>query len=120
MILAGVKWKTCLFNVDDTIVFSKTPEEHLAHLEEILELQSKATVSLKSCKCFLIHDEVKHRRRIVCQSQLRVNEKNLSGRRQAKARNKKDLRSLLGMRNVYRRFVTDYAKVARTPSPCSR
>ena len=114
MILSGVKWKTCLVYLDDIIVFSKTPEEHLVHLEEIFQLLTKAGVSLKASKCFLFHDEVEYLGHIVGKGQLRVNEKNLVGLRQAKTRRtKKDLRSFLGMCNVYRRFVKDYAKVAR-------
>eukprot|EP00170_Pyropia_yezoensis_P002471 contig_10314_g2475 len=40
MILSGVKWKICLVYLDDVIVFSRSHEEHLAHLEEVFELLS--------------------------------------------------------------------------------
>lgn len=114
MILSGVKWKTCLVYLDDIIVFSKDHKDHLAHLEEIFELLARAGVSLKATKCFLFQDEVEYLGHIVGKGQLRVNEKNLVGLREAKTpRTKKDLRSFLGMCNVYRRFVKDYAKVAR-------
>eukprot|EP00170_Pyropia_yezoensis_P001953 contig_8359_g1957 len=83
MILSGVKWKTCLVYLDDIIVFSETPEDHLVHLEEILQLLTKAGVSLKASKCFLFHDEVEYLGHIVGKGQLRVNEKNLVGLRQA-------------------------------------
>jgi len=36
MILAGVKWQTCFVYLDDVIVFSSSPEEHLQHLDEVL------------------------------------------------------------------------------------
>ena len=36
MILAGVKWQICLVYLDDVIVFSRSPEEHLQHLDEVL------------------------------------------------------------------------------------
>jgi len=43
-----------------------------------------------------------------------VQDKNIRGLMKASPpRCKKDLRSFLGMRNVYRRFVDDYAKEAR-------
>jgi len=36
MLLSSVKWKTCLVNLDDVIVFSRTVEEHITHLDEVL------------------------------------------------------------------------------------
>jgi len=114
MILSGVKWKTCLVYLDDVIVFSRTVEEHITHLDEVFGLLSRAGVSLKASKCFLFHEEVEYLGHIVGRGHIRVNEKNLVGLRHAEPpRTKKDLRSFLGMCNVYRRFVKDYAQVAR-------
>ena len=51
---------------------------------------------------------------IVGRGHIRVNERNLVGLRRAEPpRTKKDLRSFLGMCNVYRQFLKDYAQVAR-------
>ena len=36
-VLAGLHWETCLFYLDDIIVFSSTWEEHLARLREVFE-----------------------------------------------------------------------------------
>lgn len=48
MILAGLKWKTCLVDIDDIIVFSATPAEHVERLDEIISALSKAGASLKA------------------------------------------------------------------------
>ena len=45
MILAGVKWQICLVYLDDVIVFSRSPEEHLQHLDEVLTRLGKAGVT---------------------------------------------------------------------------
>jgi hypothetical protein len=34
--LSGLNWKTCLVYLDDVIVFSKNPAEHMAHLDAVL------------------------------------------------------------------------------------
>ena len=34
-VLAGLHWETCLFYLDDIIVFTATWEEHLAHLRQV-------------------------------------------------------------------------------------
>ena len=36
-VLAGLHWETCLFYLDDIIVFSSTWEEHLARLRQVFE-----------------------------------------------------------------------------------
>jgi Reverse transcriptase (RNA-dependent DNA polymerase) len=44
--LAGLTWKTCLVYLDDIIVFAKTAEEHLSHLDEVLHRLYRAALSL--------------------------------------------------------------------------
>jgi len=46
MILAGVMWQICLVYLDDVIVFSRSPEDHLHHLNEVLTRLGKAGVTL--------------------------------------------------------------------------
>ena len=68
-------------------------------------------MSLKASKCFLFQEEVEYLGHIVGLGHIRVNDKNLVGLRRAKLpRTKKNLRSLLGMCDVYRRFVKNYAQ----------
>lgn len=114
MLLAGLKWKTCLVYLDDIIVFSSSAHEHVGHLREVLSLLAQSGISLKASKCHLFQEEVEYLGHIVGKGTQRVNEKNLVGLRKAHPpRTKKELRSFLGMCNVYRRFVRDYTKVAR-------
>ena len=51
MILEGVKWHICLVYLDDVIVFSRAPEEHLQHLDGVLTRLGKAEVTLRAAKC---------------------------------------------------------------------
>jgi len=111
MILGGLKWKICLVYLEDIIVFSQSPGEHVEHLREVFAALRGAGVSLKAKKCHLFQEEVEYLGHIVGRGQLKVQEKNIRGLKEASLpRCKKDLRSFLGMCNVYRRFVKDYAK----------
>jgi len=38
ILLAAVKWKFCLVYLDDVIIFSKTEEEHITHVEKVLQM----------------------------------------------------------------------------------
>ena len=50
-VLAGLHWETCLFYLDDIIVFSSTWEEHLARLREVFERLRHAKLKLGAAKC---------------------------------------------------------------------
>jgi len=114
MILGGLKWKSCLVYLDDIIVFSQSAGEHVEHLREVFAALRGAGVSLKAKKCHLFPEEVEYLGHIVGRGQLRVQGKNIRGLKEATPpRCKKDLRSFLGMCNVNRRLVKDYAQVAR-------
>lgn len=114
MSLSGVRCKTCVVYLDDVIDLSLTHEENLAHVQDVLDLGSRAGVSLKASKCLLFQDEVVYVGNIVGKGHLRVHDKTLMSIRQAQVpRTKKDLPSFLRMRYVYCCFATDYAKVAR-------
>jgi len=50
MILAGLKWKSCLVYLDDLIVFSQSAGEHLEHVWEVFAALRGAGVSLTAKK----------------------------------------------------------------------
>ena len=50
-VLKPVLYKFVLVYLDDNIVFSRTMEEHLQHLEIVFKLLAEAALNLKSKKC---------------------------------------------------------------------
>ena len=59
-VLAGLHWETCLFYLDDIIVFSSTWEEHLARLREVIERLRHAKLKLGAAKCTFAAKEVSY------------------------------------------------------------
>ena len=51
IILSGVKWQSFLVYLDDVIIYFKTQEEHVQHLDDVLGLLRAAGVTLKLPKC---------------------------------------------------------------------
>ena len=41
MVLSKYKWKTCLVYLDDVIIFSRSVEEHIQHVDEVLPTRSR-------------------------------------------------------------------------------
>jgi len=71
-------------------------------------------VSFKASKCFCFQEKVEYLGHIVGRRHIRVTDKYLMGLHRTESPwTKKDLRSFLGRCNVYRRFVKDYAQMAR-------
>jgi len=114
MILAGVKWQICLVYLDDAIVFSRSPEEHLQHLDEVLTRLGKAGVTLKAAKCHLFPEEVEYLGHVIRPGRVHVLEKNLRALRGLRyPETQTQMKSFLGMCGVYRRFVADFAKISK-------
>jgi len=114
IILSGLRWQTCLVYLNDLIVFSWTVDDHIRHLREVLLLLGNAGVSLKPSKWHLFQEEVEYLGHVVRPGQLLMNQKNMKSLAQAlPSRNQTELKSFLGMYNVYRRFSKDYAHIAK-------
>ena len=59
-VLAGLHWETCLFYLDDIIVFSSTWEEFLARLRQVFERLRHTNLKLGADKCTFAAKEVNY------------------------------------------------------------
>ena len=59
-VLSGLHWETCLFYLDDIIVFSSMWEEHLARLRQVFERLKHADLKLVAEKCAFAAKEVSY------------------------------------------------------------
>jgi hypothetical protein len=106
-------WKVCLVYLDDIIVYSKIREEHLVHLDAVIHRLYCAGLSLNLKKCHFFRSEVSYLGHVIGPGTLAVAEKNTRALRNAKSPSTQtELRSFLGLCNVYRRFVKGFAKIA--------
>jgi len=114
MILAGVKWKVCLVYLDDVIVFSRSPKEHLQHLDEMLTRLGKARITLKAAKGHFFPEEVEYLGIVIRLGRVHVLEKNLRALRGPRyPETQTQMKSSVGTCGVYRRFVADFAKISK-------
>jgi len=58
LVLRGLNFEICLVYLDDIILHSTTPEQHLERLDMILSRLQKANLKLKPSKCSLMKREV--------------------------------------------------------------
>ena len=56
-ILAPYLWIFCLIYINDIVIYSKSYEEHLVHLDKVLEAIEKSGITL-SPKCHLFYSSI--------------------------------------------------------------
>ena len=113
LILAGLNLNVCMVFLDNIVLFSRTPEEHLQRLETLLERFKEANLKLKPSKCKLLQTEVEFLGHIVSKDGIATNPKKIQLVKDwPEPTNLKQLRGYLGLTGYYRRFIKDYSKVA--------
>ena len=112
ILLSPFRWKSCLVYLDDIIIFSKSWEEHIVHVEEILSVLEKAGVKHKLRKCDFFVEKIKYLGHVVRPGTLEVDAARTAALEQVGyPQTLTQLRRFLGLCNVYRRFVPHKAKI---------
>ena len=114
--LEGLPDEICIPYLDNIIVFSKSFEEHLDHVKTVLQQLRAHGVKLKAKKCNFFRKEVCYLGRIVSEEGYRIDPKNVYALKSLKETPPKsvgDVRKLLGLLGYYRRYVPDFARLAK-------
>ena len=102
--------KFVLVYLDDIMVYSKTPEDHVRHLRLVLEALRKHKLYAKMSKCDFNKLEVKFLGHIVSREGLRVDPKKVKTVQEWPVPpDLPRLRSFLGLANYFRRFILGYS-----------
>ena len=100
--------------MDDIMIFTKTLEEHRQIVREVLQLLKDNHLTLKHTKCEFEKQETEYLRLIVAQNKVKVDQTKVRGVTEWPIpKTRKELRGFLGFLNFYRRFIKDFARVAR-------
>jgi hypothetical protein len=100
--------------LDDVIIFSQNEKEHVAHVDEVLQLLGQAGVSLKLKKCRWFQPKVDYLGHVVMPGKLAIASDGTKSIRGAVfPQGLTQLRSFLGACNVYRKFVEGFSKLAK-------
>lgn len=106
--------KICYVYIDDVIVFGRTLEEHLKNLAIILRTLNEAGLKIQMDKSEFLHTEVEFLGYVISSEGVKPNEKKIETIKIfPEPKSIKEIRSFLGMMGYYRRFVKDFAKIAK-------
>ena len=99
--------------IDDVLIFSRTLEEHLQHLRLVLERLKKAGLKLKPSKCHFLRESVEYLGHLITPEGLKPNPKQVKAVVEFPVpESVTNVRQFLGLTSYYRRFITQFAKVA--------
>ena len=100
--------------LDDIIIFSKTEEEHLQHLEEIFVRLRKFGLKMKCEKCSFFKKHIQYLGHLVSEREFKpLPEKLESIRKMPAPRTAKEVKQFLGLIGYYRKFVPCFADISR-------
>ena len=111
-VLSGLHWETCLFYLDDIVVFSSTWEEHLNRLRQVFELLRHADLKLSAEKCAFTVKEVSYLGHRVTEEGLADSALLTAIREIPPPKTATEVRSFLGLARYYRCYVKNFAAIA--------
>ena len=112
-VLSGLHWETCLFYLDDIIIFSSTWEEHLARLRQVFERLRHADLKLGAEKCGFAAKEVSYLGHRVTEEGLLPDSALFATiRKISPHKTATEVRSFLGLAGYYWQYVKNFAATA--------
>ena len=100
--------------LDDIIIYSSTPEEHLEHIRTDFEKLRDAKLSMKLSKCHFFAKEIQYLGHILGKEEIKpVPAKTEAIKVMHPPVNPKQVRTFLGLVGYYRKFIRNLAKIAK-------
>ena len=112
--LGGLHLDWCIIYLDDIIIFSKNPDDHITRLKGVFKKLAKAGLKLKSSKCEFFRSSLKYLGHIVLRDGIATDSRKIEAvRNWLRPKTVTDIHSFVGFTNYYRKFIKGYAKRAR-------
>jgi exodeoxyribonuclease III len=123
-VFRGLKWKIVLTYIDDCLIYTSKAggiQEHVDALDAVFSRLHAHGLTLGAKKCFFGTSEVKFLGHMVTPEGIRPDPSKIEAiAEMPMPKDKKELRSTLGMFGYYRRFCKDYSAVAQPLNDCLR
>ena len=98
--------------LDDIIIFSKTPKEHLAHIRLVFEKLKAANLSMKKSMCTFFAKEIQYLRHILSTTGIRpLPSKTKAIRMMHPPTTTKQVRPFLGLVGYYCKFIKGFTRL---------
>jgi hypothetical protein len=105
--------KILLVFFDDILIYSKSWEDHVRHVDKVLQLLKEQQLYAKPSKCFFGVKEVEYFGHVVSHEGVMVDPNKIKAMMDWPIpKTLKNLRGFLGLTGYYRKFVRNYGRIA--------
>ena len=106
--------KICVVYLDDILIFSTSLQEHIDSINKIFKVLRKAQLKIQINKCSFFQKETDYLGHILTKDGIKPNNEKIDQILKLKLpATQKQIKSFLGVTGYYRKFIKDYAKVAK-------
>ena len=104
----------CIIYLDDIIVFSQTPEEHLVRLQDVFDKLKATRLKLKPSKCELFKKQINYLGHVLGQEGVTTDPDKIKAVTEwPRPTTVTEVRSFSGFVSYYRRFIPNFSKAAK-------
>jgi hypothetical protein len=113
-ILSSLLRKCVLVFVDDILIYSRTLEEHLVHLQTVFQILHKHQLKVKKSKCSFAQQKLAYLGHIISPNGVSTDSDKIAVVQSWPVPSSvKELRSFLGLAGYYRKFVRNYGILSK-------
>lgn len=118
-VLTDLVGKICLVYLDDIIIFSTSLQEHIENLQLVFEKLQKSNFKIQLNKSEFLKNEIAYLGHIVTTSGIKPNPEKIQVIQNFPIpRTQKEIKRFLGLLGYYRKFIKDFAKLAKPFTEC--
>jgi hypothetical protein len=112
--------KICYCYLDDVIIFSEDPDQHLEHVKMVRDRLKQHNLKIKMSKCKFAQTKIEYLSHVICNGHIYPSPlKTEAVHRTIIPKSVKQIQSFLGLCSYYRRFIRNFSTIASPLIRCT-
>jgi hypothetical protein len=114
-VLAPILRKFAVVFIDDVLIYSKTWEEHLSHIQQVFEILQHHKFKMKLSKCVFSQEQLSYLGHIISVNGVAIDRKKVADvQNWPRPTSVKEVRGFLGFAGYYKKFVKHFGLISKT------